>query len=253
MIKGRDIIHSYSIFYLLYFEEVKRGRLLSPFFSCHTLQEQSLLPREIAMLASTWIEIQICSPVLAAQCWAVLGLSFPHSQKNETSRRKGHAVHLQSGVPAPRRTPSWSWCTLCSCKTHHCSWIKCAIRHNGHTSSLYAGAPDTRPPLSSTVISLMNRVEKKSETGDTMLTWSRPVRIVTLEAVFFQVFFLQVSAYLWMQLGWVLLCVYWMIITQGVRIISKERFKVVDRSSLPPVVVVVLNRCRIPFPQQQQQ
>lgn len=62
-----------------------------------------------------------------------------------------------------------------------------AIRHNGHryTSSLYAGAPDRRPPLSSAVSGSWIELRRRAKllTGDTVSPWSRPIRIVTLNVV----------------------------------------------------------------------
>lgn len=103
--------------------------------------------------------------------YRIHSLLFTHSGKNETSHRKGHSVHLQSVIPAPR----WSSSRLCLCKIHYYSCTMFTIRHDGYhyTSSLYAGAPDRRPPLSSGVSILWIELKRRAklQTGVT-LKWT---------------------------------------------------------------------------------
>lgn len=119
MMKGRD-----TVYLSCYFEEVKGGKFRSASFPCHTLQERSeifnyvCVSQRVRAAQRNWQHGDVRRRVKATQ--RALSRFFTRSQKNETSHGKGHAVHLQSGVPAPGRTSGWSRCTLSTLpsKTH---------------------------------------------------------------------------------------------------------------------------------------
>lgn len=74
------------------------------------------------------------------------------------------------------------------CKIHNYLCVQCAqyatIGYH-YVSSLYAGLPDGRPPISSRVSILSIELKRRAnlQAGDMMSPWSRPIRIVTLKAV----------------------------------------------------------------------